>query len=215
MNIPFGPILVVEDTPNIRELLEVTLRFKGYPVITARNGQEAIEKIAGERPALVITDILMPKMDGYALAYNLRRNPLTSQIPIIFVSATYVTPDDKRFALSLGGVRFIEKPIDTEDFLLTVAEILTQGISTVPRPITEEEFYKGYRERLESKVHHKNTQIARTERLLQTLPQEQRPAFETLLNQAINDRNEISAELEELYRLLAAFDNPPAAPNTK
>jgi CheY-like chemotaxis protein len=208
MNIPFGPILIVEDTPNIRELLEVTLRFKGYPVITARNGQEAIEKIAGERPAMVITDILMPKMDGYALAYNLRRNPLTSQIPIIFVSATYVTPEDKRFALSLGGVRFIEKPIDTEDFLLTVAEILTQGISTIPRPISEEDFYRGYRERLESKLHHKNTQIARTERLLQTLPQEQRPAFETLLNQAVNDRNDIMAELDQLYRLSNTLDTP-------
>ena len=86
MNIPYGPLLIVEDNPNVLELLEVTLRFKGYPVITARNGQEALEKIARERPALVITDILMPRMDGYALAHNLRKNPLTIQIPIIFIS---------------------------------------------------------------------------------------------------------------------------------
>src|SRR5512138_445341 len=100
MNIPYGPILVVEDVPNVLELLEVTLRFKGYPVMSARNGQEAIEKIALERPALVITDILMPKMDGYALAHRLRSNPQTRDIPLIFLSATYVTSEDKQFAIS-------------------------------------------------------------------------------------------------------------------
>jgi CheY-like chemotaxis protein len=125
MNIAFGPILVVEDVPNVLELLEVTLRFKGYPVISARNGQEALEQVNKEHPALVITDILMPKMDGYALAYRLRADPLTRQIPLIFLSATYVTLEDKQFAISLGAVRFIEKPIDTEEFLLTVAELLT------------------------------------------------------------------------------------------
>ncbi len=202
MNIPYGPILVVEDIPNVLELLEITLRFKGYPVISAVNGQDALEKIARQRPAMVITDILMPRMDGYALAHNIRKNPLTNQIPIVFISATYITPEDKRFALSLGGVRFIEKPIDTEDFLLTVAEVLTQGISTLPRPMNDEEFYQGYRERLESKLRYKNTQIARTERLLQTLPPDQRPAFDTLLVQSKKDRDDIQSELDELYRIL-------------
>lgn len=202
MNIPLGPILVVEDVPNVLELVEVTLRFKGYPVITARNGQEALEVIAKQRPALIISDILMPKMDGFSLAHALRKNPQTSQIPIIFLSATYVTPEDKQFALKLGAVRFLEKPIDTEDFLLTVAEILTQGIAAAPAPLDDSQFYSGYRERLEGKLRHKNSQIARTERLLETLPAEQRPAFETLLEQAKHDRDEIQVELTELYRVL-------------
>ena len=80
MNVPFGPILIVEDNPNVLELLEVTLRFKGYPVVTAVNGQDALEKAAKERPALIITDILMPRMDGYSLAHNIRKNPLTAKI---------------------------------------------------------------------------------------------------------------------------------------
>lgn len=203
MNIPFGPILVVEDVPNVLELLEVTLRFKGYPVITARNGQEALERISRERPALIITDILMPKMDGYSLAYAVRIDPRTRQIPVIFLSATYVTPEDKKFALSLGAVRFLEKPVDTEDFLLTIAEILTLGGSeTVPAPMSESEFYAGYRDRLEQKLRHKNTQIARTERLLQTLPGEQKPAFEALLQQATSDRNQIQKELNQLNRMV-------------
>ena len=202
MNIPYGPILVVEDVPNVLELLEVTLRFKGYPVITARNGQEALDKVASDHPALVITDILMPKMDGYALAHRLRSNPETRLTPLIFLSATYVTPEDKKFAISLGAVRFIEKPIDTEEFLLTVAELLTQGPEPVPEPLGEREFYQGYRERLEHKLRHKNTQIARTENLLTTLPSSQRPAFESLLKQTLSDRDEIQVELDQIYKIL-------------
>jgi CheY-like chemotaxis protein len=205
MNIPYGPILVVEDVPNVLELLDVTLRFKGYPVVTARNGQEALDLIKSEPPSLVITDILMPKMDGYALAHRLRTNPQTRHIPLIFLSATYVTPEDKQFAISIGAVRFIEKPIDTEEFLLTVAELLTQAPEPTPEPLGEREFYNGYRERLEHKLRHKNTQIARTEHLLDTLPSNQRPAFEALLQQARRDRDEIQAELDEIHQILAEY----------
>jgi CheY-like chemotaxis protein len=205
MNVPVGSILVVEDVPNVLELLEVTLRFKGYPVITAHNGQEALEVLEHEHPALVITDILMPKLDGYAFVYQMRTNPKTRNIPVIFLSATYVTPEDKNFAMNLGASRFIEKPIDTEEFLLTVAELLTQGPPTSPEPLQSKEFYSGYRERLENKLRHKNTQIARTERLLTTLPEEQRAAFQALLKQAYSDKQDIQAELDGIYKILNEF----------
>ena len=197
-----GTLLVVEDVPNVLELLEVTLRFKGYPVVTARDGLEALQRVAEERPALIITDILMPNMDGYALVHTLRKDPLTRHIPVIFVSATYITPEDKNFALSLGSVRFVEKPIDAEDFLLTVAEIMTSGIDTQPREMSDETFYSGYRLRLESKLRHKNTQIQRTERLLSSLLLVQKPAFEALLAQSVKDRDEIQTELDELIKLM-------------
>jgi CheY-like chemotaxis protein len=205
MSVPYGPLLVVEDVPNILELLELTLQFKGYPVITATNGQEGLEKVAQERPALVITDILMPRLNGYAMVQKLRTNPKTCRIPIIFLSATYVTAEDKAFAMSLGAVRFLEKPVDTEEFLLTIAEVLTMGPPSMPAPLGEREFYKGYRERLETKLRHKNQQIARTERLLETLPGEQRSAFKTLLEDARYERTEIQSELNELYRLLEQY----------
>lgn len=212
MNIPYGPILVVEDTPNVLELVEVTLRFKGYPVVTAMDGQQALEAIRKERPALIITDILMPKMDGFALAHALRKDPRTSQIPLIFLSATYVTSEDKMFAHSLGAVRFLEKPIDTEDFLLTIAEVLTQGMDSVPLPMSERDFYQGYKSRLESKLRHKNTQISRTERLLLTLPEDQKPAFDALLQQAVSDRDQIQSELDQLYQLLSEQKPEQAVP---
>jgi CheY-like chemotaxis protein len=203
-----GPLLVVEDIPNVLELLEVTLRFKGYPVVTARNGQEAVEVILREHPALVITDILMPKMDGYALAQRIRTDPKMRHIPVIFLSATYITPEDKAFALSLGAVRFLEKPVDTEEFLLTIAEILTGGPTSVPEPMSDQEFYQGYRGRLEAKLRHKITQITRTERLLQTLAPEQKPAFEALLAEARVHRDEIQNELDDLFKLLEQVKKP-------
>jgi CheY-like chemotaxis protein len=207
MNIPYGPILVVEDIPNVLELLDVTLRFKGYPVVCAKNGEEALVLVARERPALVITDILMPIMDGYTLVHKLRTDPRTRDIPIIFLSATYVTPQDKAFALRLGAVRFLEKPIDTEEFLLSVAEVLTQTPSELPEPLNERAFYLGYRERLESKLRHKNTQIVRTQHLLQTLPEHQKRSFEALLEEALAHRRDIQIELNELYHILEELKN--------
>ena len=198
----YGPVLIVEDVPNVLELLEVTLRFKGYSVLTARNGEEALEVVARQRPALIVTDILMPKLDGYAFVQKLRLNLETRAIPVVFHSATYVTPEDQEFALSLGASRFMEKPIDTEDFLLTVAELVTQQPFTQPLPLDMERFYQGYRTRLENKLRHKNTQIMRAERLLGTLPADQRPAFEALLQQSMRDRDEIQNELYDIYKTL-------------
>jgi len=196
------PLLVVEDVPNILDFLEVTLKFKGYEVLKARNGQEALDAMQNKRPALIITDILMPKMDGFTLLYHLRTDPSTRDIPVVFLSATYIAPEDKAFAMTIGATRFIEKPIDTEEFLLTVAELLTQGSLPPPPPLKEREFLMGYRKRLEMKLQQKNSQIARAERLLETLPPEQKPGFMTLRQQSINDREEIQAELERIKEFL-------------
>jgi len=202
-----GPLLVVEDIPNVLELLEVTLRFQGYEVIPAHNGQEALEILEKENPALIITDILMPKMDGFALVQKLRSNPKTLTIPVIFLSATYVTPEDRNFAMSLGASRFIEKPIDTEEFLLTIAELLHQEQITIPRPLEQPKFYTGYRSRLEIKLAHKNRQIARIERLLPTLDPDQKASFTSLYEQALHDRKEIQTELDSLKETIKKFQD--------
>jgi len=207
MNIATGPLLIVEDVPNILDFLEVTLQFKGYGVIKARNGQEALDAIQKKRPAIVITDILMPKMDGFTLVYHLRTDPATRDIPVVFLSATYVAPEDKSFAMLIGATRFIEKPIDTEEFLLTVAELLTQEALPPPAPLKEREFFVGYRERLQMKIQQKNSQIARAERLIETLPIEQKPGFITLRQQSISDRDEIQAELDYIKEFLEKNDS--------
>jgi CheY-like chemotaxis protein len=226
MKINEGPILVVEDILNVLELLEVTLRFKGYQVITAHDGVEALEKVESfypmtilppswkatqaywlkkvenMKPALIITDILMPRMDGFAFVHHLRTKPDTRNIPVIFLSAQYITPEDKKFALSLGGTRFIEKPIDIEDFMLAIAEIMSDSVPAEYKTLNTHDFYHGYRERLEQKLRHKNTQIMRAEHLLPTLSGEQHAAFSAMLKQAYIDRETIQTDLKEVYRNL-------------
>jgi DNA-binding response OmpR family regulator len=192
------PILIVEDIPYLRELMEVTLKYKGYPVVSARDGDEALGMIAVEKPGLILTDILMPKLDGFAFAHKLRKDPKTEDIPIIFVSATYISEEDKSFALSLGAVRFLEKPVEAEELLLTVAEVLNQERAELPAPISSEDFYRGYQDRLRSKLAEKNQQIDRAKRLVSTVPDEQRPMFEALLVQTEVQRGRIETELESI-----------------
>src|SRR4030065_366218 len=96
MSISVVSILVVEDIATVRELIEVQLKLRGYTVVTARDGQEALEIVGTVKPAVVITDILMPRVDGFALAHKLRADPLTAVIPIIFLSGTYVSAESAR-----------------------------------------------------------------------------------------------------------------------
>ena len=197
-----GYLLVVDDVPDILELLDAMLKFKGYRVLTARNGQEALACIEQERPALIIADILMPKMDGFTLVNRLRLNPQTRDIPVIFLSATYVAPEDKAFALTIGVTRFIEKPVDVESFLPMIAEYLTQGPPAPLEPLSEYDFYVGYRKRLEVKLKQKNTQIARDQHLLGTLSESERPSFETSLHQTISERDEMQHLISQIRELL-------------
>lgn len=198
MNTQQDYLLVVEDIPDILKLLDTTLKFKGYRVITARDGQEALEIIERERPALIITDILMPKMDGFNLVHRLRIDPETRKIPVIFLTATYVAPEDKAFALNIGATRFIEKPVDLEDFLPMVAELLEQGVPAMQELLTEPDFYAGYRKRLETKLEQKFTQIARAKSLRDSLSEEEKPAFMASLQRAISERDEIQLLLDQI-----------------
>lgn len=196
-----GPLLIVEDVPDTLKLIEAALTFKGYRVTTARNGLEALEAIAKERPALIITDILMPKMDGFSLVHRLRINPETHEIPVIFLSATYVEAEDKAFATAIGVTSFLEKPIDIERFLSKIEEILRVGAQKT-RPLLERDFYEGYRKRLEHKLNNKVAQIAREERLLETLREEERDPIKASLHHAKAERDEIQALLDQVRKRL-------------
>jgi CheY-like chemotaxis protein len=205
-----GPILIVEDIPYLLELLQVTLKFKGYTVITARDGDEALSIMETDRPALILTDVLMPRLDGFAFAQRVRSNPKTQDIPIVFVSATYISPEDKEFALSLGAVRFLEKPVEAEELLLTVAEVLNRDPLALPSPISNREFYRGYQGRLQAKLKDKLEQIDRARRLVDTVPGEQRPMFQALLVQTQVQRDQIQAELDTLGERLKQTETPDA-----
>jgi CheY-like chemotaxis protein len=200
-----GPILVVEDIASVRELIEVQLRLRGYQVVTARDGQDALEQIEKVRPAVVVADILMPRVDGFALAHRLRTNPQTMTIPIIFLSATYVSAEDERFAINLGAMRFLPKPIDTDELFIAVADALTGQARAVP-PMTERDFYAGYHQRLENKLRQKAQQIARNQQQLESAPQAQHETYRRLLREAQEQYDEIQHELTVLTQVLQKLD---------
>lgn len=197
-----GPLLVVEDNTDILNLLNTTLSFKGYRVVTARNGNEALDALAKERPAVIITDILMPQMDGFSLVHRLRLNPDTRDIPVVFLSATYVTPEDKSFAVTLGVIQFVEKPVNFEEFLPALDKLVAMDFKSTQMPLEETQFYNEYRKRLETKLIQKNTQIARAERLMETLPDDEKQAFQISLHQSMNERQEIQQLLDEIHALM-------------
>lgn len=203
-----GYVLVVDDIPDILKLLDATLQFKGFRVVTATNGVEALEAIERERPALVIADILMPKMDGFSLLHRIRLDPETRKIPVVFLSATYVAAEDKDFARALGVTRFIEKPVDWEKFLPLISEILAEGAPVTPTSLNEFEFYDRYRRRLETKLKQKMSQIARDEHLVLTLSEKEKPAFVSTLQQAIKDRDEIQLILDKVNERLEKLSKP-------
>jgi len=192
-----GYLLVVEDVPDILQLLVATLKFKGYRVVTATNGEEALEEVKKEHPALIITDILMPKMDGFNLVHRLRLNDATRDIPVMFLSATYIAPEDKEFAHVIGVTRFMEKPVNLDEFFPMVEELLEQGTPET-KALNELEFFEGYRKRLEIKLKHKSTQIARDQHLLETLQEPQKQAFKTSMQVKLREKEEIQELLDEI-----------------
>ena len=209
MNTQTPYLLVVEDIPDILKLLEATLTFKGHRVVTARNGEEALEAMDRERPALIITDILMPKMDGFSLVHRLRINPETRDIPVVFLSATYVAPEDKAFALTIGVTRFIEKPVALNEFVPIIEKLLEQGApAATQETINDIDFYDGYRKRLEIKLNQKITQIARDERLLETLSEEEKASFRASLQLAMSEREEIQILLDQIDEQIDKFSKP-------
>jgi DNA-binding response OmpR family regulator len=198
-------LLIVEDDPDILKLLDATLTFKGYRVISAKNGKEGMEAIKVKRPAIVITDIMMPKLDGFGLVHRIRINPETRDIPVVFITATYVTREDQEFALNIGATRFIQKPVDLEKFLAMIAELMEQGLPAVIKPLNEVEFYNEYRNRLQAKLAEKTKQITRDEHLLASETDKEDSALLASLRQAIRERDELMLLLDQIEEQLKKY----------
>ncbi|MCA1577403.1 MAG: response regulator transcription factor [Acidobacteria bacterium] len=116
-------LLVVDDDPGLLLAVSETLRAEGYEVQTARRGSEAMVRVAEALPDLIISDIRMPGMDGYALVRNLRASPRSRLVPIIFLTAKDETAD--RIAGFRSGVdAYVTKPFETEELVAIVKSIL-------------------------------------------------------------------------------------------
>jgi two-component system, cell cycle sensor histidine kinase and response regulator CckA len=120
-------ILIVDDLPANRELLVTLLRYQGHRLVEAANGQEGLAAVRAERPDLVITDVLMPVMDGYELIRELRLDPATRDVPVVFYTAHYAAREARALALSSGVSEVLTKPAEPEEVLKVVARVLSGG----------------------------------------------------------------------------------------
>ena len=116
-------ILVVDDNEQNLYQLQVLLGGNGYQVVTAANGAEALAKARQNPPDLIVSDILMPVMDGFALCREWKKDERLQAIPFVFYTATYTDERDREFALSLGAERFLVKPEEPEVFMRTIREV--------------------------------------------------------------------------------------------
>ncbi len=119
-------VLIVEDHEENRNLLALLLKVNGYRVTAAGDGLEALAAARRDLPDAIVSDVLMPKMDGFALCRAWMQDAALRRIPFIFYSATYVRPDDEQFALALGAVRYLIKPVEAEVFLRELRAVLQQ-----------------------------------------------------------------------------------------
>lgn len=104
-------VLIADDDPAMRMLCAVNLRIEGLVVLEAADGRRALERARSERPDLVVTDVLMPELDGFELAEALRRDERTREIPFIFLSGE-AEPANAARARELGALAYLNKPFD-------------------------------------------------------------------------------------------------------
>jgi two-component system OmpR family response regulator len=121
---PEARLLVVDDEPNIRELLAASLRFAGFEVTVAGDGREALELAGTWRPDLLLLDIMMPGLDGFEVIRRMRAEG--RQTPVLFLTAKDDT-DDKIRGLTLGGDDYVTKPFSLEELIARVRAVLRRG----------------------------------------------------------------------------------------
>ncbi|HVG34962.1 MAG TPA: diguanylate cyclase [Pyrinomonadaceae bacterium] len=117
-------VLVVDDDPDKRMILSVALEMAGYEVRNASDGEEGLAAVESYQPDLIVTDVMMPKMDGYELARRVRANPLTRFIPIIIQTAARSEAQDARRGAEVGALGYITDPLDIDLLLARVHTLL-------------------------------------------------------------------------------------------
>ena len=157
-------ILSVDDKAENRYLLESLLRGYGHQVESACDGVEALEKLEQQPFDMIISDVLMPRKDGFQLCREVKARESLRRIPFLFYTATYTDKKDEDLGLSLGATRFIIKPQEPERFVAIIEQVIhEEAAQTAPAspgdPLEEEVFLTTYNERLIHKLEHKIEQL--------------------------------------------------------
>lgn len=165
-------ILIVDDQEQNLYLLKSLLEGYGYQVVEATNGTEALQLARNNPPVMIISDILMPVMDGFTLCKEWKKEERLKTIPFVFYTATYTDSKDEELGLRLGASRFIIKPVEIEEFISILEQVIAEaesGVLAVPENSLPEEisFYRMYNESLIRKLEDKMLQLETANRALE------------------------------------------------
>src|SRR5882762_5706922 len=155
-------ILVVDDTASILKLTRDMFEIAGYKVITAEDGDQALQILTEKKIDLVVTDILMPNTDGYILCYTIRTTQKLKDIPVIIYSATYTSSSDEEMAMEIGADKFIRKPASMADLLAAVQYLLSdvpKTVHAIPTKPKSLEAKRLYNEGLINKLENRNLEL--------------------------------------------------------
>jgi two-component system alkaline phosphatase synthesis response regulator PhoP len=122
-----GKILVVDDEIYIVHILDFSLGMEGYEVVTALDGEQALEKMKTEKPDLIVLDIMMPKLDGYEVCKAVKADPATKQIPVILLSAKGRNVDQS-MGFEVGADDYITKPFSPRKLVERINQLLGQTV---------------------------------------------------------------------------------------
>lgn len=146
-------VMVVDDMAYNRRSLKAIFLHAGYEVVAAEDGQVALDLIRSEPPDLVLTDILMPRLDGFQLCRALKSAPATLEIPVIFYTGSYTDPKDRELGLALGASAYLVKPLEPRELLEAIAKALGQTAPELkPRSALGAEWADAYAGRLAAKL---------------------------------------------------------------
>lgn len=148
--------LIVDDTAQERKLLRLLFHFKGWETVEAANGEDGLRLARQHLPDVIVSDALMPKMDGFQLLWEVRTCKL-ADTPFIIFTSTYRDEKDKDFCLGIGVDAFVEKPLRPDDFWKTLEEVLERR-SRGERPavtVGEDAFLRCYHDVLVRKLREK------------------------------------------------------------
>src|SRR5580704_17745086 len=130
-------ILVVDDTAHILKLSIEIFEIAGFTVITAEDGEQALGILGEKKIDLVLTDILMPNIDGYMLCYTIRTSETLKDIPVIIYSATYTSFSDENMAMEIGADKFIRKPASMDVLIAAAHDLLSTNLRSHKHTIPE------------------------------------------------------------------------------
>jgi PAS domain S-box-containing protein len=159
-------ILIVDDNRDNLYVLGTLLRARGYEVVSAINGSEALEKLRAEATDMVISDILMPVMDGFQLCREVKRDDELKDILFVFNTGTYTDEKDEELAFKMGADKFIRKPIEPDEFIKIIQAMMkdVKKGKLEPKKLAfeeEKEILKLYNERLVKKLERKMLDLER------------------------------------------------------